>query len=133
MSKCNLSDTQLEQIHQKLINNTANMQPKERVAYQLNVLAGFEKSVPGITEQYKEYLNKKTESLLPTDAELKELDGLLDKITKGDKPGLGNLNSTEKARVFVLAEKLVELLVLIQQLLVELSQSLRWLVRKSQN
>lgn len=104
--KCALTFDALEKFA-KMINAKVGdiTDPKLRQDRIVAILNTLEKSNPGITEQYQSYLDEKTKSIRLSSDEAIELNTLLDKALKGDKSTLKNLDTSEKARLFVLAEK----------------------------
>ena len=82
-NKCNIPDALLAELQTKFHVKTQGMNPTQVMDYQLGVLASMEKKLPGITEQFKTFLESSTKHLLPTADEMKRFDTLLDKTLNG--------------------------------------------------
>jgi hypothetical protein len=104
--KCALSLEKLEQL-EKMINTKVEgiTDPKVRQDTIISILKTLEKTYSGIVNQFQSYLDEKTANLKLSPDEATELNVLLDKALKPGKNTYQNLDSTERSRLFVLAEK----------------------------
>jgi len=103
---CNLSEKQLEELNTRVhAAADAKAKPGEKTKFIFEQITLLDKKMPGLKEQFEDYLKRQTEKLKISVEETKELDALVTKGLSGSKSFLKNLSGGETARIFVLLDK----------------------------